>query len=192
MKNNAFTEGVKPGGLTTGTEIRILLCYVLDNIPDPVSRQQLEDVLLGEELANYFVMAESLSLLQEQNLVTEEDGFLHITPQGRSVASTLGDDLPRSVREVAVNSIIRAQQFAARAAAYHSEISETDSGRLVHCSIGDDTGPLFQMDLYMPDESTAKAVQKKFIEGGDEVYKLLLAALTNNRTLAEKALQKLK
>lgn len=191
MKRNSFTEGVKPGGLTTSTEIRILLCYILDSMPEPVSRQQLEDVLLGEELANYFVMAESLSLLQEQNLVLEEDGQLSITDKGRSVARTLADDLPRSVREAAVFSLIRAQQFAARAAAYHSEVSETENGRLVSCSIGDGAGLVFKMELYMPDDATAQAVRKQFIENGDEVYKLLLASLTGNKVQAEKSLQKI-
>lgn len=32
MAGNAFTAGVKPGGLTTSTEIRILLCLSLIHI----------------------------------------------------------------------------------------------------------------------------------------------------------------
>ena len=29
--NDAFTAGVRPGGLTSSTEIRLLLCYLVKN-----------------------------------------------------------------------------------------------------------------------------------------------------------------
>ena len=54
MAGNAFTAGVKPGGLTTSTEIRILLCYLIQHAGTPLSQGELETALLGEELVNYF------------------------------------------------------------------------------------------------------------------------------------------
>lgn len=192
MQHNLFTEGVRPGGLTTGTEIRILLCYLLASVTEPVTRQQLEDVLLGEELANYFAMAESLAQIVEQGLVVEKNNLYSITDSGRTVANTLADELPRTVRDAAVNGVVRAQQFAARAAAYHSQVRDIENGHIVTCSIGDENEPLFRMEIYMPDELTAQQVRTKFIEGGDQVYKLVLAALTDNRTQVENALETLK
>ena len=53
MSNQAFTGGVRPGGLTTSTEIRILLCYLLKSIGIPLTRQEIENALLSEELVNY-------------------------------------------------------------------------------------------------------------------------------------------
>ena len=50
MAGNAFTAGVKPGGLTTSTEIRILLCYLIQHAGTPLSQGELETALLGEEL----------------------------------------------------------------------------------------------------------------------------------------------
>ncbi|MDL2252941.1 DUF4364 family protein [Ruminococcaceae bacterium OttesenSCG-928-I18] len=191
MASNAFTEGVRPGGLTTGKEIRILLCYLLDNVPQPIRRQDLEEVLVGEELANYFVMAESLAQLEQQGLLLEEEAGYLLTEEGRTVAKTLADEVPRTVREMAVRGVVRAQQYAARKAAHESEVVETSSGRYVRCNIGDETGRLFHLELYMPDELSAKAVRERFIENGDTVYELVLAALTDNRDLVQKALEKL-
>ena len=42
MTHNAFTAGVRPGGLTTSTEIRILLCYLIKNATVPLSQSELE------------------------------------------------------------------------------------------------------------------------------------------------------
>lgn len=192
MPEQMFTEGVKPGGLTTNTEIRILLCYLLDSVGAPVSREEIENVLIGEELANYFVMADSLAQLKEGGLIEGGDSGYSITEAGRTVGRTLADEVPRTVKDAAVRGVIQAQQYAARAAAHRSEIVNEGKGRMVRCSIGDDNGLLFGMELFMPDELSAETVQKKFVEKGDEVYKLVLAALTDNRTLAERALLKLK
>lgn len=192
MAAQAFTEGVRPGGLTTSTEIRILLCYILDNVGTPVRREQLEEVLLGEELANYFVMAESLSQLLGQGLIQESDGAFTTTEAGRTVARTLAEEVPRTVRDTAIRGVIRAQQYVAKAAAHQSQVVKTEHGRSVQCRIGDDAGPLFEMELYMPDDISAGAVRDTFVDKGDTVYELLLAALTDNRTMAEKALQKLR
>ena len=191
MSVGNFNEGVKPGGLTTTTEIRILLCYILDSLDTPISRAQLEDVLLGEELVNYFAMAESLTQLVAQGLIEETGDVFQITPQGRTVANALAQDVPRTVRDTAVRGVIRAQQYTAKEAAHHSEVVKTPAGNAVRCSIGDEAGPLFKMELYMPDDLTAKAVKRKFVEHGDSVYKLVLAALTENKTLAESTLLEL-
>lgn len=190
--SSPFTEGVKPGGLTTGTQIRILLCYLMDSVGAPVRREELEEVLLGEELANYFAMAESLGQLLEQGLITEGDSGYTVADAGKTVARTLSDEVPRTVRDAAVRGVIRAQQYAAKMAVHKSEVVQGPHGRSVKCAIGDEAGPLFRMELYMPDELTAEAVRGQFVEKGDEVYKLVLAALTDNRQLAEKALLKLK
>ena len=41
----AFTAGVKPGGLTNDTEIRILLCYLIQSAA-PLTRDAMQGALL--------------------------------------------------------------------------------------------------------------------------------------------------
>lgn len=188
MPDIFFNEGVKPGGLTSNTEIRILLCYILDAVEHPIERQQLEQVLLGEELVNYFAMAESLAQLEQQGLIVTEDGKYRITDIGRTVGRTLAHDVPRSVRDAAVRGVIRAQQYAAKQAAFQSEVAAIDKGFVVNCAINEETGSLFNMALYMPDKLSADAVRVIFTEKGDEVYKLVLAALTGDTRLAKTSL----
>ena len=89
MAGNAFTAGVKPGGLTTSTEIRILLCYLIQHAGTPLSQGELETALLGEELVNYFELASNLSDLLEQGFVREENGRYTILPAGADIAEAL-------------------------------------------------------------------------------------------------------
>ena len=50
--NSAFSAGVRFGGLTDRTEIKILLCYLLTNTSSPLTSQQIIDTIVGQELVN--------------------------------------------------------------------------------------------------------------------------------------------
>ncbi len=188
MRKSHFTEGIRPGGLTSSAEIRILLCYLLDMANTPISREQIEEALLGEELVNYFALSESLDTLVKQGLVHKEKSLYEVTDNGRTVGRTLSNDVPKTVRDLAVRGVIRSQQYAARKSTFLSEIKE-DAGHLaVHCAIQDTSGYLFRMQLYMPDNLSAEAVKQAFLDKGDTLYGLVLAALTHNPALAEQYL----
>ena len=96
--NDAFTAGVRPGGLTDSTEIRLLLCYLFKNA-GPITRTEIENALMEEALVNYFEIGSCLDDITQQKLVTLTDGRYTITEKGRKVAQELAYDLPRSVRE---------------------------------------------------------------------------------------------
>lgn len=179
MASNAFTYGVKPGGLTSSSEVRMLLCYLIKTAA-PLTRPDIEQALLSEQLVNYFELAASLSDLEGQGLVTvSPEGVYAITPKGAAVTDELGFDLlPRSVRETAVRAALRAQQWVRKAAQHKAEIEKSGDGYTVHCSIGELGLPVFSMDLSMPDPLTAEMVKTAFVEKGDALYALVLNAMT--------------
>lgn len=181
MSNKAFTAGVKPGGLTTSTEIRILLCYLLARVGTPLSRAQIEASLVGQELVNYFELADALGdLCEKGHLRCDEDDRYTVTDSGKALADTLESDLPRTVRESAVNAVIAAQTYARKKAQYHAHYDASPNGYLVHCSIEDLGETVFSVNLYMPDELSAKAAQDKFILHGDKVFAGMLTMLVDN------------
>ena len=67
--NDAFTAGVRPGGLTDSTEIRLLLCYLVKNA-GPITRTEIENALMEEALVNYFEIGSCLDDITQQKLVT--------------------------------------------------------------------------------------------------------------------------
>lgn len=192
MAGNAFTAGVKPGGLTTSTEIRILLCYLLQQAGAPLPRREIESALLGEELVNYFELASNLSELCEQGFLREEEGGYTVEPAGAEIADMLADDVPRSVREAAVRAALSARRFAYKEAQHRVEIVPAgDGGFTVRCSLRDMDSEVFGFSLYVPDRMTAQLTREKFIENGDGIYRLMLAALTDNAALSAELLAQL-
>ena len=173
----AFTAGVKLGGLTDDTDIRILLCYLIKSTA-PVTREAMQGALLQEELVNYFEFADALQELQNQGLAElAADGY-RITQKGAIVADTLSNDLPRSVRESAIRALIRIQSWVHKAAESHAVVEKEKDGYLVRCSIQEGDSELFALKLAMPDALTAEETKNRFIACGSELYATLLTALT--------------
>lgn len=176
--NDAFTAGVRPGGLTDSTEIRLLLCYLVKNA-GPISRTEIENALLEEELVNYFEIGSCLDDITRQGLVTLTDGCYSITEKGRKVAQELAYDLPRSVREKAVAAVLRSQTWARKEAEYSARISEKADGHCsVRCQVKALDSELFCLDIGTPDRLSAEMVKKQFILKGNEIYQMLITKLT--------------
>ena len=76
--NDAFTAGVRPGGLTDSTEIRLLLCYLVKNA-GPITRPEIENALMEEQLVNYFEIGSCLDDITRQQLVTLKEDRYSIT-----------------------------------------------------------------------------------------------------------------
>ena len=181
--NDAFTAGVRPGGLTNSTEIRLLLCYLVKNA-GPIRRTEIENALMEEALVNYFEIGSCLDDITRQKLVCVKPGpdgveRYSITEKGRRVAQELAYDLPRSVRERAVAAVLRSQTWARKEAEYSARISEKADGHCsVRCTVKALDQELFCLDLGTPDRLSAELVKKQFILNGNEIYQMLITKLT--------------
>ena len=177
--NDAFTAGVRPGGLTSSTEIRLLLCYLVKNA-GPITRQEIENALMEEALVNYFEIGSCLDDITKQALVTLTGDSYTITDKGRKVAQELAYDLPRSVRESAILAVIRIQSWVHKAAQNHADIEKDGDRYRVTCTIQDKNQQhgAFTLQVTMPDAMAAEQVRDHFVACGSEIYNKVLNLLT--------------
>ena len=100
MEFDALTAGVKPGGLRSKQDIKLLICYLLSSIQEGLSKNDLIKVLQGNDLANYFEVASAFDeLLKQGNLTGPEGPFPYtVTPSGKMIAQELDVSLPISIQ----------------------------------------------------------------------------------------------
>ncbi len=164
--------------MTNDTEIRILLCYLIKSV-GPVTREAMEDELLQEELVNYFEFVGALNDLVTQGLAIDGTNGYTITEKGTTVAQTLSEDLPRSVRESAILAVIRIQSWVRTAAQNHPDLE--DDHYSVTCTNFQDKDRrhgAFTLQVTMPDAMTAEQVRDHFVACGSEIYNKVLNLLT--------------
>lgn len=190
--NSAFSAGVRFGGLTDRTEIKILVCYLLTGAKQPLEEQQIVDALIGQELVNYFELQNALSQLCEQGLIKETDGMYTITDEGRDISQQLEKVLPYSVRERAYKAVIDILQYDALKRQNKTTITALDSGGYnLNCTIADDDLVVFSVDIHMPNEKAAHFAQEQLIKYGQDIFRCVLGVTTENPNMYKDFLKKI-
>ena len=82
MEQNLFTEGVRPGSVTTPEEVHMLICYIFREAGQPVTLDQANEVLQRQSLVNYFEFAEAAErLIRMGHLRPAENGRYTLSPE---------------------------------------------------------------------------------------------------------------
>lgn len=177
MEYESFSEGVELGGLRTKNEIKILICYLLSRLETPLTREQLDEVICGEELANYFEMSQALSELTGNDNVYIKNNELIITRKGRDNSETLEHDIPYTVKERALNAAIRLQTRLRRERENKISIDKVENGCYVTISVVDADDELMSVKLFVADYDQALAVKERFLEDPVRIYSNIVALL---------------
>ncbi len=191
MSADAFTSGVKPGGLNSKREIRILLCYLLNSTHTPVTMEQLEGSLWGEELVNYFELAVAVADLCDNDFIKKEENGYVLMPKGKEIAESLSRDVAITVKETALRAVIHMQRMSIKQAQHKTNIEELENGYRVTGWMEENGEEMFKFSLYMPDLASANFVKKQFILHGDAVYAIMLSGVTANVPLINTAFKTL-
>ncbi len=178
---DAFVGGVEPGGLRNRNEIKILICYILKTLEEEITKQQINDVIQGQGLANYFEVNQAISELIAQGSIdcnyVEENEVLKINDIGRQVVLELEHDLPRTVREKAIKAAIKILTIAKNEQENKIDITPLENGYHVTFTIEDKQDVMMKLTVYVADAEQADLVKKNFLEDPTRVYSSILSSL---------------
>jgi hypothetical protein len=183
MDFDAFDQGIELGGLRNRDDIRLLICYLLKTVDKPVEKSQLNDSLLANGIANYFEINQAVEeLISNGSIAVQtvdgEDCYTALG-RGREIADSLSSDLPRTVRENAVNSLIESMTLKASERENEVDIQPTaDGGYVVTLKLKSMGAELMKLELYTVDLSQAQLLKKNFLKDPVKLYSSIIAGLT--------------
>lgn len=184
MEKEIAVAGVGVGGLKDKYEIKILVCYLLNSINIPFSKQQLNFIFQGESFVNYFSFCDALSELLESGHISEKksgnEEIYYLNDLGIETAHKLENSLPKSLKD---NVIIAAMQLIAKTKSEKENevsIESYKNGFMVHCIFHDIDFDLMHLDVFAPDMLQAKKIKSRFQESPSLIYKGLIQLLINN------------
>ena len=177
MEYDGFSEGIELGGLRTKNEIKILIGYLLSRLDVPLTREQLDEIVCGEELANYFEMSQALSELIDNGNIAVKGNDLIVTEKGKANSQTLEHDIPYTVREKAFNTALRLQTRLRRERENKIRIDRVDKGYNVTISVVDSDDEIMSVKLFVADYDQAATVKDRFLEDPVKVYSSIVSML---------------
>ena len=177
---DAFSAGVEPGCLYTSQEIKILICYMLLGVGEPMERQMVTELIAGNGMANFFETAAAVDKLARQGHLTEEEGRISLTETGRQVGDTLAGMIPYTLRERSVKAALQLLTRIRREQENTVELEKLDHGYRVTCTIQDSASPLMSVSLRVADDMQAGLIRENFLDDPTLLYRSLLAILTGD------------
>lgn len=182
MNFNAFVGGIEPGGLTNDFEVKILICFLLKKIEQPLSFDQVNEILQKTGFVNYFEFVEAVSELQKTEhvlLTIDENGqeVFQLSEIGEAMAQTFHHTLPLTVREKTVESareLIQMQkQLEETEVRYHA----VDDGYILTMKLKDIGSDLMDLSVFVPSEDECVEIRERIYADPLLLYKTLLAVM---------------
>lgn len=179
MEHDAFTSGVEPGGLLNSREIRLLICYMLGGVDEPMTHQSIVEIIFSEGMANFFEAEAAIEdLIRLGNVIESEDGLLTLTENGRVASQTLVTQIPFTLRERSLEAAVRLLTRQRRERETRVEVVKMDRGVAVTCSIDRSENPMMSFTLRVADEQQAELIRSRFLDDPVTVYRLLICLLS--------------
>jgi len=115
-RRKPFMQNVKVGGPATIFDIKVMLCYLLNSLKKPISAENLLNIMMSEELVNYFeyesAMAELCNNGQVEKFVDDSgEEFYKISSQGAALVVDLESSIAMSLKSRVVEAALKVLAF---------------------------------------------------------------------------------
>lgn len=182
VEYDAFASGIEYGGLRNMLEIKILICYMLSMVKEPMTRKQLAACLQETGLVNYFDLNAAIDeLLATGGSIYEADYLgeqaLYVTETGKYNARTLETTLTRTIRDRAVAAAMKLLSRARAERETVADIVRTDSGYNVTFGIDGLDEQLLRVSVYAPDILQAEKLKEGFLDDPSRLYECIVDCL---------------
>lgn len=181
LRFDAFTAGMKMGGLRSVASIQFLVCYIIASINGKVTAQNIIEAVDEGMLANHFEISDAISKLIKIGTVTEaEDGALALTTNDKELLDIVEMDLPLTVRETAIKlcqKIIAKETYKRE---NKVELKEVENGYEITLHISDGEIDFFTLTLFSATREQAELIKDKFITNPVKVYENLIDGIFSN------------
>ena len=181
MENNASSAGVELGGLYNTAEIKILICYILNSIKQPVPATMLVNELHFAGLANGFEVSDAIASLAESDHIKSVDPSEEtyvITEKGSVIAEELKTSISYTVKDRAFAVTVKMLSHIKNVKQTDFEVIRENGVPYIVCSVKDSELPLMSIKILLSDESQASAIKERFLENPSELYLGIIEKLT--------------
>lgn len=180
-------SGIAPGGLRDSEQIKVLLCYLMNEANEPITSDFICGVLQKCGSANYFEASQSFAELVKNGQIEPsiiEPGAYVLAESGYYIVNNLSDELPVSLKE---NTLKNYKNFLRQYDIKQENnvtLHSKDNKTYVECTVNDGDNMLLKINMYMPNTEQASLVRNVFYNNTDVVYQAVVALMTGDKRTA--------
>ena len=159
-------------------DIKLLILYVLRQLPSEIDGERLSELVLIDGGINYFDYKDCLAELAATAQLEETEDGIRITAKGSRNCEILETSLPYSVRAKARRAMVPVIEEMRRQAMILANHEAGPEGVTVYLAMNDPKGSIFDLKLLAANEEQARKMERNFKKRAEQYYQRFVEALS--------------
>ncbi|MEG0664225.1 MAG: DUF4364 family protein [Clostridia bacterium] len=184
MEYEKIIPGIGPDGITDYYQLKVLICYLINAVSEPVTKSQVNEIIQTNYLANYFDFSQCFEeLINSKHLelaFKNDETYYNLTSDGAKTSKVLEIVIPSSVREKVAAAAIQMMSKYKTLAKAKATVKKDETGYVVDFSCLSNGKKHFNAQLCLPDEDMANMIKDNFLKNPDKIYGAVLTLLTGD------------
>jgi hypothetical protein len=167
-----------PGFIHDSTDIKILLLYILNRLPEAIGFDALVELALCDGGITYFDVAQCLDSLVKTGHAEESPGGYRALDKGRRDGGSTESGLPHSVRVKCEKGVMEHIVRSRRSASIEtSTVLRRRGGYTAELRLSGDGEELMALRLYAVSAARAEELEAEFKLRAEEIYAEIIGAI---------------
>ncbi len=190
FKLDAFPVDDTVGGIRSTEKIKIIICYILVNTEDALSRSAIQSALYDNGIANYFEISQAIDDLLKVGAIKEENTLLEVSEKGVQIAKDLKDELSVYIKNKATRAAALTVLHEKRQKENNIAITKIAANKYrlditMHSGLNSESEKLLSLSVFVTDELQAQTMKQSFINNPVKLYEKVIEALTDDPIFKE-------
>ncbi len=166
-------------------ENKLLLLYIFKKTKFPISNNQITDIILENDLINYFTLQQYLNELLSSNFIKQIDSennhkFI-ITKKGIKVLSLFGNRISKNKIDISDNYIDkRFHDIESKISINANYTTKNKNSFMVNLKISESNSTLMNLNLNVDSKKTAQQLCEKWEKNFSEIYYKIVELLVDD------------
>lgn len=160
-------------------QIRLVILYALKNFKISASVENLQEILVWQDIIDYFTMVDFLLDMEKFGMVTTVtvEGITRydITEKGDKTVSMFKNKIPMSMRDKIYDKCAEMVSSIANGRSIVADIVPIDDKKfMAKCGIYESGTPLMEINIYAGTREHAEVIAERFKTHSSSLYKTIL------------------
>lgn len=167
------------------TEMKIFVLFVMRHVLDPVTLEQMSEMVLIDDNMNYFLFCECVADLVDSEMLIKEPGqkrgeVYTLTPHGYETLSSVEKSLPISLRRAAQETTLLVMDRLRRESLVHAEMVTSSGEPMARLTMTDGRDPILRLEVVTGSTEQARDICINFRQHADTIFDNILRVLLDN------------
>ncbi len=181
-------EKIVPNDFFDSGDLKILICYMLDSIKEPVPATETAQLFHYEGISNYFDTQTAIYDLEKNGYIVQsgKKDMFTVTQKGADLSNTLKENISSTLRTKVYNAVVKMLTRYKAERDTDIQIEQKPGGYLLTYKVSAGTETLVSFSIMLPNMSQATALKEQILKDPKYYCDSFINLLTEDLNFDEK------